>query len=129
MTKQAQRKAIAEACGEPPQPDWQVMSPEERKYPDSQYAKWHVGARKRYPDYLNDLNAMRQAEEYAATNLMNADQWEAYGRALEHIHPTARLEAPDGSIDYHDFASLMCLSAAARAEAFLRCLGKWDDSK
>ena len=62
------------------------------------------------PDYLADLNAMHEAEKV----IMHADLLFEYGM---HI-----------STD-HDYEHLLRATAAQRAEAFLRTLGKWEDAK
>ncbi len=79
-------------------------------------------------DYLSDLNAMHEAEKYAYEHLMDGDQWEQYGKLLEKAHPCGCLKNPDRTVDYYDFATLMCeVTAAQRAEAFLRTLNLWKD--
>jgi len=54
------------------------------------------------PDYLNDLNAMFVAEKFLAEN-----------------HPDAKWR------EYCDRVSF-CATAAQRAEAFLRAVGRWE---
>lgn len=78
------------------------------------------------PDYLNDLNAMHEAEAFAMSDLMDSDQWEEYGKHLETYHPSATLLTGE-SVDYHEFATLMHSTARQRAEAFLRTLGLWEE--
>ena len=60
------------------------------------------------PDYCNDLNAMHEAEK-----VLNKEQWVAYGRELSRLNVFPMVHA----------------TAAQRAEAFLRTLGKWEDTK
>ena len=60
------------------------------------------------PNYLNDLNAMAEAENLV---LKSAKQCRDYTHALD-----------DGNGGH--FAT-----AAQRAEAFLRTIGKWEDDK
>ena len=60
------------------------------------------------PDYCNDLNAMHEAEK-----MLNKEQWVAYGRELSRLNVFPMVHA----------------TAAQRAEAFLRTLGKWEDTK
>jgi hypothetical protein len=55
------------------------------------------------PDYLNNLNAMHEAE-----NVLTADQWYEYDRLMPLRDPQK-----------------MHATAAQRAEAFLRAIGKW----
>ena len=98
MTPEQQRIAIAEACG------W-VESP---------YGKWsNDGLILRDPlnppDYLNDLNAMHDAE---------------------------KILSPTSEIEWHNQLQNVCgcswrvmirATAAQRAEAFLRTLGRWEE--
>lgn len=78
-------------------------------------------------DYPNDLNAMREACQYAKEHLMDADQWEEFGRLLEASHPSAVL-LDIGKIDYYDLATLIAdVTARDIATAFLRTIGKWKE--
>ncbi len=121
MTPEAQRIAIAEACG------WTCS---EKGWWSHPTLPDNGGAEPEPPDYLNDLNAINEAEIQAKEHLMNGDQWERYGVELQRVHPSACLSATKyGEINYYDFATLMTMNAAQRAEAFLQTLGKWDDSK
>lgn len=85
------------------------------------------------PDYCNDLNAMFEADAYVSANVMNADQWEQYGKELHKIHPNAVLlkSAADLSsdpIDWYDFAKFVTgLTARQRAEALLKTLSLWKE--
>ena len=93
MTPEQQQLAIAEACGEDN---------------DSIY-------RDLIPDYLNDLNAMHEAEElfYAKSDtLEGAERMRDYSRWLCNI-----AKYP------------LRAKAAQRAEAFLRTIGKWEECK
>ena len=62
------------------------------------------------PDYLNDLNAMHDAE-----NVLTNEQWWLFVEFLTEIR--------GGGV-------ALCISATAaqRAEAFLRTIGKWVES-
>ena len=88
MNPEQQRVAIAEACGEDN---------------DSIY-------RDLIPDYLNDLNAMHEAEK-----VLTSEQVTSYVYLLESMND--RWSTPA-------FAT-----AAQRAEAFLRTIGKWEEMK
>jgi hypothetical protein len=79
------------------------------------------------PNYLNDLNAMHEAEEHAIHNLMDADEWGEYGMLLKRSHPHGLFL--NGEVDYHDLATILHATASQRAEAFLRTIGKWEESK
>ena len=110
MSPEAQRIAIAEACG------WTKCrlaikgagAPERGKSP------YGVPPRRGYevslPNYTQDLNAMHEAEKV----IMHADLLFEYGM---HI-----------STD-HDYEHLLRATAAQRAEAFLRTIGKWEGVK
>lgn len=120
MTPQAQRIAIAEACG------WTCCGHVHEKPPHglhpsrniNSYSTTHVLAGdvpiEDLPDYLNDLNAMHEAEK-----VLSDEQKELYARLLHNSSRTLNLAA------WHcTFAT-----ASQRAEAFLRTLNLWDDSK
>jgi hypothetical protein len=62
------------------------------------------------PDYLNDLNAMHEAE--------------ATLRFDDRNHYIDRLGET-----YHDSWEFCTATAAQRAEAFLRTIGKWEDDE
>jgi len=62
------------------------------------------------PNYLNDLNAMHEAE-----NVLTSEQVTSYVYSLESMNE--RWSTPA-------FAT-----ASQRAEAFLRTIGKWEESK
>jgi hypothetical protein len=104
MTNEAQRIAIAKACG------W-------KEFQQSSGTVIHLYGWKtddedeqaeRVPDYLNDLNAMHEAEKVLS---------------YEQQDRMARL------IGRHDTWTLLHATAAQRAEAFLRTLNLWDDSR
>ena len=106
MTPDAQRIAIAEACG--------YTYHGEATYGGSQKNGWWLGDKYCFhgiPDYLSDLNAMHEAEK-----ALNAEQWMQYLDRLGII--------TDGRLRSYTHAT-----AAQRAEAFLRTLNLWDDSK
>lgn len=102
MTPEQQRIAIAEACG--------------LKHPPAgiQGACWV------YPDYLNDLNAMHEAEK-----VLPIDRQYEYGEKLRvisgNVGPKGGHFTPNGFGCY----ALAHLSATQRAEAFLRTLNLW----
>lgn len=104
MTPEAQRIAIAEACG---------LTEIHREIPGGRTVEFWMGMRGDsfrsvcVPDYLNDLNAMQEAEEQAGLVIIKAMRfhlWEICGQMTAH-HATA----------------------AQRAEAFLKAIGKWVD--
>lgn len=65
---------------------------------------------KQLPDYLNDLNAMHDAE-----STLNLNQWDAYESHLKSITAQAGIYSP------------IRATAAHRAEAFLRTLSLWTE--
>jgi hypothetical protein len=58
------------------------------------------------PNYLNDLNAMHEAEK-----MLNSEQWVAYGKELSRLGVFPMVHA----------------NAKERTEAFLRTFGKWKE--
>ena len=110
MTPEQQRIAIAEACGKH---TW-AGDPQDRdcficggKPP----ADVHC-----IPDYLNDLNAMHEAEKHINLNLCDD-----YTKTLFQI-----VQDPHICHTAHHMA-YVCASAAQRAEAFLRTVGIWKE--
>lgn len=111
MSPEAQRIAIAELCG------WYIITDDEdevagavwslRAPSDTTHYPWH-----RYgadcwldgPDYLNDLNAMHEAEK-----TLSSGQRQAYALHLARLCDRSTWHA----------------IAAQRAEAFLRTLDLW----
>ena len=122
MTPEQQRIAIAEACG------WTDV-----RFIGRGDDTMCVGKPKvrpggiNVPDYPFDLNAMHEVEEHAIHNLMDADEWMEYGMLLKQSHPHGLFL--NGEIDYHDLATVCHATAAQRAEAFLRTIGKWEEAK
>ena len=117
MTHEAQRIAIAEACG------WGVL-----RLSCGFYAKHKTEGRisisaasaratqneamcDRVPDYPNDLNAMHEAE-----NTLNVREKQNYISTLRNICVVAGCWPETATADQ-------------RAEAFLRTLGKWEDKQ
>ena len=94
MTPEKQRVAIAEACG------WKVQI-------------------NTLPNYLNDLNAMHEAEQ-----VLTDEQDLQYSEALEQV-----VEGRFVTNNAEDMRRLRSATATQRAEAFLRTIGKWEDAK
>jgi hypothetical protein len=120
MTPLKQRIAIAEACG------WKwVGSPEQvaATYGFTMPEKWVVdpnGALQfphNTPDYLNDLNAMHDAEK-----VLKHQQWPDYWNWL---FVASTRQSGTEKAEY----KVAHASAAQRAEAFLRTIGKWEESE
>jgi hypothetical protein len=105
MTPEQQRIAIAEACG------WTEIEPCTCCYGVSWGYQPTPGAHKKHvPDYINDLNAMHEAEK-----VLTNEQLEVYCNILH---------KPNHGVYWAIHAT-----AAQRAEAFLRTIGKWEEAK
>ena len=106
MSPEAQRIAIAEACG------W--------KCPEvGGYWKNPMGDEEMLPFYPVDLNAMHEAEK-----VLNTEQRPIYWRNLSRW-----VSAANGMMKHAECFYIATATASQRAEAFLRTIGKWDDSK
>jgi hypothetical protein len=68
------------------------------------------------PNYCNDLNAMHEAEKWMISNLRLLDFWQ-FAEELKRIVP-----ANLGDDSY------IHATARQRAEAFLKTIGKWEES-
>ena len=111
MNKEAQRIAIAEACG------WTEIKPQRATTGISDYPTGKLngvrkdGSRDYYvPNYLKDLNAMHEAEK-----VLNEKQ--------DHIMNDTLWDMCEGR------KYLWHATASQRAEAFLRTIGKWKEAK
>lgn len=105
MSPEAQRIAIAEACGHP---SLQI----------------HMGetAEAAFPDYLNDLNAMHEAEK-TIPNELRMFYWR---ELLEAVTPVDYTTEP--GCDEQTWAFINA-KPNHRAKAFLKAHLKWDDTK
>jgi len=115
MTPTEQQIAIAEACG------WRLI---EDKYKDGTSAgkSWVSpdGIGRNLPDYVNDLNAIHEAEK-----TLNEDQQYDFAWNLDNITPDF-VSQGDG-INWEVVFALAHATASQRAEAFLHTVGKWKD--
>lgn len=114
MTAEAQRIAIATACG------WTVSEGAHGVFyfppgvkPGSGFAGYR--SLEHVPDYLNDLNAMHEAEK-----ILNNGQWALYDKWLLSV------ATPHQFVRYRH---VIHSTTTQRAEAFLRTIGKWEDVK
>jgi hypothetical protein len=98
MTHEAQRIAIAEACG------WKHILKDPVFFRGT--PPWLSIGLHEISDYLNDLNAMHEAEK-----VLNPEQLSEY-----YIQRASAMFRPFRA------------SAAQRAEALLRTLGKWKET-
>ena len=104
MKPEEQRIAIAKACGYP-NPRMGV------------FGKCYAGelpSLEEVPDYLNDLNAMHEAEKIFLVGAVEED-WKRYDAYRNRLNDMVGIE------DAH------VATAAQRAEAFLRTLDLWTE--
>ena len=115
MNNEKQRIAIAEACGLPkPYSRWSGADSDTLCH--SVTVEDGLKRAKPIPDYTQDLNAMHEAEKVLSRgkNYYQLGGFGFYLRTLEQIcYQPSCVES----------------TAAQRAEAFLRALGKWEDDK
>jgi hypothetical protein len=111
MTPEAQRIAIAEACG------WVNIRPSNTWWYGLRPGNNGLGDRpgEAIPDYLSDLNAMHEAEK-----VLTAVQLGLYLSKLADLFPYS-----GGNSWTFGYARAIHANAAQRAEAFLRTLGLW----
>lgn len=101
MTPEAQRIAIAEACGWKPLKDgWFIPTALVSTY-----------------DPLSDPNAMHEAEKVIA-----------YERQPHYLAFLKRVLIRSSEIGAAGEFEQTCATAAQRAEAFLKTIGKWDET-
>lgn len=119
MKPEAQRIAIAEACG------WRKLRESDRIHAGHNRGYYYAiqpdgGAAYDIPDYLNDLNAMHEAEKALFEKVVDSEC--RYGDAL--------IEAVRRGNSASFIMAMDCVSATAaqRAEAFLRTLNLWRDN-
>jgi hypothetical protein len=117
MTPEAQRIAIAEACG------WKFEQGTPPTYGGMNLPRgWRSpksgAVRVAHPDYLNDLNAMHEAEKVLGDR---ESSWFAM-RLWEIVGGDENSDVP-----YWEMFKLSHATAAQHAEAFLRTIGKWKD--
>jgi hypothetical protein len=119
MTPEQQRVAIAEACG------WTNVAPRIVKNVKHQGDNILVGTWSDngwIPDYLNDLNAMHDAEQM----LWRVDWSHRY---VFNDHLANTIKGRPVNRNEWDAETLLDATAAQRAEAFLRTIGKWKECK
>lgn len=125
MTPEAQRSAIAEACGWTElhyHDDPKLVSKSLCGHPPGLDGKPSPGTTRNdvyVPDYLNDLNAMHEAENALPDRLMNLTY-------VEELSAVCGIDEGGEWTTTEDW-QLLHATARQRAEAFLRCLGKWQD--
>jgi hypothetical protein len=110
MSPDKQNIAIAQACGVVSKDHWGHLYKTEQGYARD------------CPDYLNDLNAMHEAERMLTPEYQPAkgeSQWSDYLGWLGFC----------GENKTREVYECVTASAAQRAEAFLRTVGKWEEDK
>jgi hypothetical protein len=113
MTPEQQRIAIAEACGWKNHDHPDVMQFKQGWTMPEQWCMDPKGVLRfnhDRPNYLNDLNAMHDAEK-----ALTSEQLEVYCNILH---------KPNHGVYWAIHAT-----ASQRAEAFLRTIGKWEEAK
>lgn len=131
MKPEAQRIAIAEACGWKPDDDgagintWDASWVGNKLYglkptfgPDGKVRSYTVDCV--VPHYLNDLNAMHEAEK-----VLSEYKLLSYGAELIRICGFDDAGWWWEGISATEAARVACATASQRAEAFLRTLGLW----
>jgi hypothetical protein len=111
MTAEAQRLAIAQACG------WTDIDVQGEYCFGTEAAKSELDARQfmmELPHYCSDLNAMHEAEKVIGS------RWPTYCETL-----LAIVEPEPRSLEVCHYWNLLHATAAQRAEAFLRTLNLW----
>ena len=120
MTPEEQRIAIAEACGWKNHDHPDVMQFKQGWTMPEQWCmdpKGVLRSNHERPDYLNDLNAMHEAEK-----VLTKEQKHKYLNHLSEFTEGRR------DTDYVWWDTIFA-TASQRAEAFLRTIGKWKESK
>lgn len=133
MKPEAQRIAIAEACGWVSVGKWghsdRWIKPGE-KMPEWSHVPDGAGVEMpalleehKLPNYLSDLNAMHEAEK-----VLTNEQRRFYALKLVHVHPLQYDPCDCGDDTRMKLFLIASMTAAQRAEAFLRTIGKWEES-
>lgn len=121
MNPDKQRAAIAEYCGWKDVRGHMGIPPENGRlfpYPEHHEEDWRLKPFRGIPDYLNDLNAMHEAERQL---LIEGDYWGIYcDRLLDIVVKT-------GGYGYTAADMYVHATAKKRAEAFLKTIGKWEE--
>jgi hypothetical protein len=111
MNEYEQKIAIAEACGWTEISDWEGGM--NGKHPTEPWGDF-------IPDYLNDLNAMHEAEK-----MLWGMDWSNRYTFNDNLANT--LKGRTVNRNEWDAETLLDATAAQRAEAFLRTLDLWPD--
>lgn len=106
MKPEAQNAAIAKWMGRP------YHKPTEEEIKSGCYYQYE-------PNYTGCLNAMHEAEKR-----LTRKQWYRYTQEMEEVLERDTPESERGNLNRH----FMSATAAQRAEALLRTIGKWEES-
>jgi hypothetical protein len=119
MTNEQINIAIAEACGWNPPPEGMgnITHGGSKFMSSKEWRKVHI------PNYCNDLNVMHEAER--ASTIFKS--WRATKEWMDNLCICSNLgRLPESAPDW---SFVLRASAAQRAKAFLRTLGKWEGAK
>jgi hypothetical protein len=111
MNPQKQRIAIAEACG------WKVINDALCHITPDKDGLPQIAWIARLPDYLTDLNAM--AEAIATLGYDKQQDW------LNKLSYVLGFKSRNNWV----LSDLVNATAAQRAEAFLKTIGKWEEER
>lgn len=127
MSPDKQRTAIAEACGWKRRPEFDYTANLDPLFPEHGELRemWGKASGElvplhMLPNYPTDLNAMHEAEK--VLKAMRPSGVGSMGHSVAWERYKNHLRATTGEWDCID------ATAAQRAEAFLRTIGKWEDS-
>lgn len=117
MSPEAQRIAIAEACG------WKLVDDKTTgRRPGVSDLFYKRFGNERVPDFLNDLNAMHEAEK-VLTGPTDDEESQRYKYSANLVFVCGDHQEP---VDVWYWEHITA-TAAQRAEAFLRTIGKWQE--
>jgi hypothetical protein len=117
MKPEKQRIAIAEACG------WTVINDSLCHITPDRNGEPQIAAIARLPDYLADLNAMHEAEKH-----LDVNQQIDYASLITRHFLDEIYHVIPNDLSFHICFPAMNVGADVRAEAFLRTVGKWEES-
>ena len=115
MTPAEQNIAIAEACGWKAENCWHPCNCLDEYHSEGHWLDSEL------PSYTTDLNAMHEAEKVLG------DKWMPYARKLLEITTGCGDNMPLGFLNGATLCSAVHATAAQRAEAFLKTIGKWKE--
>lgn len=123
MNKEKQRIAIAEACGyKPHTPGALGVLRWIAEYHETNDISSGVLYLDELPDYLNDLNAMHEAE-----NILDANQRVEYASLITRQFIDEIYQVIPNNLDFPICFPAINVKAEVKAENFLRAIGKWED--